>query len=279
MKDSCILLAAQLFLASAAISAPVALSQQSSSQPSSALLSAEDVPFILVELSSSLNVKKLKPGDAIKAQVVQDVLSHGKIIIPAESKLLGHITEANVRSEQIESRLGLVFDKVLLKRHEEVSLRGVVQAVSPPVTKAIRTEEEEDQFLPPPAMSGRGPSITPIGSGRANRTPTSTSTGNRVGGPTLPVAGIPDGMVLAPLPGSRGDRSANGGPNSSAQNQALSLGTRMGVFGLKGLSLSTEIGSLTPGPVIVSRVADVRLEYGTQMLLKILGSASRPPSP
>jgi len=212
-------------------------------------LHAEDVPFILVELSSSLNVKKLKPGDPITAQVVQDVLSHGKIIVPAGSKLVGHITEANVRSENIESRLGLVFDKVLLKHREEVSLRGVVQAVAGPVNKVLATEDEDRMLPPPRSMSGR------------------------------PMAGIPDPSVRSPLPGSSGDRSPNGGPTSSAQNQTLSLGTRPGVFGLKDLSLSTQTGGLTPGPVIVSKAADVKLEYGTQILLKTLNAPNRPPSP
>src|SRR5262245_11290356 len=40
---------------------------------------------ILAEFSGGLNVKKLKPGDKIKAEVSQDVLWHGRIIIPEES--------------------------------------------------------------------------------------------------------------------------------------------------------------------------------------------------
>jgi hypothetical protein len=51
---------------------------------------------------------------------------------------------------------------------------------------------------------------------------------------------------------------------------------RQGVFGLQGLSLSTEKADLTPGPVIVSKVADVKLEYGTQILLKINTPPTRP---
>src|SRR5262245_39834784 len=44
--------------------------------------------YLLVELSKGLKVKKLKPGDKVKAEVTQDVVSHGKVIIPVETELI-----------------------------------------------------------------------------------------------------------------------------------------------------------------------------------------------
>src|SRR5215813_5130939 len=38
--------------------------------------------YLLIELSKTLKASKLKPGDKVKAEVSQDVVSHGKIIIP-----------------------------------------------------------------------------------------------------------------------------------------------------------------------------------------------------
>ena len=267
MKGFSILLVVGLIL-TAAVSAPVALSQESPSQTAAAPQnlaapqSSEEIPFILVELSGSLNAKKLKPGDTIKAQVTQDVLAHGKVVIPAESKLVGHITEANPRSENLESRLGLVFDKVLLKHHEEMSFQGVVQAVAPPVPKAPREEEEESLFAPL-SLLGQNPS-NPINSGSAvgNRSVTSRP---RTSQP------FPDPRTAAgnTLPGSPIYLPNTNIPDTSAQNRSLSLGMRQGVFGLHGLSLSTEKTGVTPGPVIVSKAADVKLESGTQVLLKI----------
>ena len=52
---------------------------------------------MLVELTKSLKAKKLKPGDKVKAEVAQDVVSHGKVIIPVETELIGHVTEVSVR--------------------------------------------------------------------------------------------------------------------------------------------------------------------------------------
>src|SRR5215471_9280216 len=81
---------------------------------------ANEPAYILAEFTQSLNGKKLKAGDRIKAEVSQDVLSHGRIIIPVESKLLGYVTEVKTRGSDSESRLGIVFDKVVLKHHQEL---------------------------------------------------------------------------------------------------------------------------------------------------------------
>jgi len=48
----------------------------------------------------------------------------------------------------------------------------------------------------------------------------------------------------------------------------MSTGMPLGVFGLKGLSLSTG-GSSTPGPVILSEATHVKIEDRTQVLLKV----------
>ena len=70
---------------------------------------------MLVELSKRLNSQKLKVGDKVKAEVSQDVVSHGKVIIPVETKLIGHVTEVSARdSGHPESRLGIMFDRILL---------------------------------------------------------------------------------------------------------------------------------------------------------------------
>jgi hypothetical protein len=51
----------------------------------------------------------------------------------------------------------------------------------------------------------------------------------------------------------------------------MSQGMPQGVFGLKGLSLTTGSDSSTPGPVIVSTAEHVKLEYGTQLQVRVTG--------
>jgi hypothetical protein len=71
--------------------APTAETRSVNSKPSADVLNGSI--FLLAEFAGSINARKLKPGDKVKAHVVQDVLSHGRIVIPEKSHLVGHVTE------------------------------------------------------------------------------------------------------------------------------------------------------------------------------------------
>ena len=229
---------------------------------------AKSVFYILAEFTGELNVKKLKPGDRIKAEVTQDVLSHGKIVIPVESKLVGHVTEVKTRSgEDPESRLGFVFDKVLLKHHHELDFQAVIQAISPPAPRRSKVDEP-DQMLPPAVMAptqSNSPMGAPSrGSGNAGLpNPRAATTISVPTGAPITVHGGPSGNI-----GTTSSLELNS-PRAGGEQKPMSAGMPRGVFGLKGLSLSSGAGSSTPGPVILSGVGNVKLEDGTQVLLKI----------
>src|SRR5215469_13979546 len=85
---------------------------------------------LVAELNKSVNSKKARLGDPVKATLTQDVLEHGKIVIRRGSKLIGHVTEVKPRSkDDQESRLGLIFDKAMLKGGEEIDFNAVVRAL------------------------------------------------------------------------------------------------------------------------------------------------------
>jgi hypothetical protein len=251
--------------------AGAAVENPAQTQPSSPM-PPEKIGFhILAEFSESLNVKKLKPGDKITAEVSQDVLWKGKIIIPVESKLVGHVTEVKRHgADDPESRLGLVFDRVLLKHHQEVDFQGVVQALSPPAARRSKVDEP-DQMLPPSAMTLNQNSNGPMGTTPAGRGTSGAATTKSMSIATMP-AGVP--MYTSGNPGNNpgnsvgGDLKHNGAPQR-AETQPMSAGMPRGVFGIKGLSLSAGPSSSTPGPVILSVAGDVKLENGTQVLLKV----------
>jgi hypothetical protein len=230
--------------------------------------------FIVAEFTESINAKKLKAGDKIKAQVTQDLLSHGKILIPVESKLVGHVTEAKSRTvDDSESRLGIVFDKIILKNHHEVSFQGVIQSLEAPAARRSKIDEP-DQMLPPSVMgASQSGGMGPMGGtpGRGS----SSSAGNNSG----MISNIPTGapIYVGSNPGSNPGDSAggdsshpHGGRSAAPPAAATPLGAGMpkGVYGIKGLALSPGTSGATPGPVITSSVRDVKLEYGTQVLLK-----------
>jgi len=86
---------------------------------------------IVGELNKSIDSKKVKPGGTVKGTVTQDVLAHGKIIIPRGAKLFGHVTEVNTRSKEYrESRLGIVFDKAVGRDGKDIKFSAAIRALA-----------------------------------------------------------------------------------------------------------------------------------------------------
>src|ERR1700730_16351297 len=88
--------------------------------------------LINAELTSSLDSKKGKPGDAVNARTATDLKSTDRrTILPRGTKIIGHVTQASARSAgQPNSSLGLVFDKAILKNGQEIPLNAGVQDVA-----------------------------------------------------------------------------------------------------------------------------------------------------
>src|SRR5438034_2098895 len=95
------------------------------------------------ELSSPVDSKKCKPGDAVNARTTEAVKAEGKTVIPKGSKLVGHVTEASARGNgETESALGIVFDKAILKNGQEIPLNVAIQALA----SAQRSEEHTSEL-------------------------------------------------------------------------------------------------------------------------------------
>jgi hypothetical protein len=226
--------------------------------------------YILVELSKPLKAKNLKVGDKVKAEVSQDVLSHGKVIIPVETKLLGHVTEVSARdSTHPESRLGIVFDRILLKHFHDINFEAVVQAVSEPVIRRSRVDQPSQML--PPSMLGGAPRSAPTGpTGRGNTTSNrSSGSVSGGGGASASLATFQTPITVKQSPSTHVDTSA-ALLEIAPTGKPMSIGMPQGVFGLKGLSLSTGPSASTPGPVILSNTDNVKLDSGTQILLQVL---------
>jgi hypothetical protein len=115
----------------------------------------EDGSILYAELTKTVDAKKAKVGDPVNAVLLADVLAHGKIVARHDAKLLGHVTEAQVHSKDIpESRLGIVFDKVILKGGQEIPFSAVLMALRP----ALRLQVES---ISAPAPPGTNPASSP----------------------------------------------------------------------------------------------------------------------
>lgn len=222
---------------------------------------------LLAEFANSLNAKKLKPGDRIKAILDQDLILGGKLVAKSESKLIGHVTEVKAHSqENPESRLGVVFDKILLKHHQELDFEAVVQALAPPAPRRSRVDEP-DQMLPPPVLSAGNVNAIGRNSSSSSNSNRSTSSSSTL---SSSVATMGQVAVVGSTPGM------NPGNVSSVQpavvnNKPVSGGAGMhGVYGLKNLNLIASTDASKQAPVIVSTKSDVKLESGTQIVLLVV---------
>lgn len=199
--------------------------------------------IIVTELANSVNAKRAKVGDRVECTVTQDLLFQGRIAVPRFSRVVGQVTEAQASTkEHRESRLGLSFDRILLKGKKELMFQSpaVVVALAPPMRTIVQTATKLNDL---PLQMEKG-GVSTGGGSAASSTGKSvmdaiSNNPNIVGANMVSTSGAIDG--------------ANRGVISWP-----------GVFLLKGAPGSS---------VIASPRENVELVYQTQMVLRILEPA------
>jgi type IV secretory pathway VirB10-like protein len=100
------------------------------------IVGAQDVRFefgttLNATLSDTVDARKSKPGDPIKAKASEDVKVAGIVAIPRGAKLIGKITQAQVSTKaDDQARLGFVFDRAELKDGRQVPLQTAFYALA-----------------------------------------------------------------------------------------------------------------------------------------------------
>ncbi|HYM07326.1 MAG TPA: hypothetical protein VEU11_12265 [Terriglobales bacterium] len=195
--------------------------------------------LLAVELSKSLDARKTKINDRVEARTATDILAHGRIVVPRNTKIAGHVTEAKARSKDSpDSKLAITFDHLLLKGGREVPLQLAVQAIARPLQFASSV----DRSVTPANREGRAPmpGQRPLGdASEANSNVPSSYPGD-----LAPIADpmAPSSLTVVPLdPASKG------------------------VVGMKGLALDTS----GPVAVLTSNSGNVHLDSGTQLILRV----------
>src|SRR4029077_2389381 len=148
--------------------------------------------IIPAELSKSVDAKKAKVGDKIEAKVPADLLSHGKIVIPKNAKIIGHVTEAKAHSKESPySMVGITFDRISMKDGHDVPIQAAVQAIARPLqSAALSSSSASDSGGMPsggtPTYGGGGGMGAARPPERVASYPAGTSTGTD---PSLPQSG------------------------------------------------------------------------------------------
>ena len=200
---------------------------------------------IPAELSKSVDAKKAKVGDQVEARTAADMLSNGKIMMPRNTKVLGHVTSVKAHTKDSpDSMVGIAFDRLIMKDGHELPLQASLQAIGAPI----------NAFGPGSSVAGGAPDLSPAPLGGAGGSTAGGMGGSRTGGssPTpssSPTSGMPTNSGNAP------SSSVTGALGASSQ----------GVIGLKDLSLSA-----TPqASVVSSSTKNVHLDGGTQLMLRV----------
>ena len=211
---------------------------------------------IRAEVAKSVDAKKAKQGDEVVAKTTEDVKSNGQVVIPKGSKIVGHVTEAKAREKgESESALGIAFDKALVKGGREIPLNATIQALAASQSNVAANE---------PVMEPGAP-----GNSSGNMAPGRAGNGGMIGG-AAQTAGAAAGTATNAA-GNVGAAAGStvGNTTAAAGSNARLSASSQGVAGLPGLSLSAAAANNTQASVISSQNKNVKLDSGTQMLLRI----------
>lgn len=204
---------------------------------------------IPVELSKSIDAKKIRSGDEVSAKVTQDLkTNNGEVLIPKDTKVVGHVTAVQPRTkEQSESELGIAFDHAVLKNGSEMKMPLSIQAI-----------------------------IAPMNADSGNTTGGAGGASDQAAAPSSPGGGMPTGGGRPAVMG--GSPPAANMPSSSmdpADTQAPAnargpiTGSTQGVVGISNLRLVTTAPDAAQGSLVSSEKSNVKLESGTLMLLRV----------
>jgi hypothetical protein len=201
----------------------------------------EDGTIIPVSLVKPVGARKNQSGDEVIARTEWDVTSEdGVIVLPVGSMVVGHITEVSVCSREHKvSAVRIVFDHALLTDGTSLSMALGIEAIGR-VQENDASEVEVEL-----GSSGERRALAT----RAMATPAS------MGGIMLR-----DALALM--------KAAANAAQTRAVTEPLTSSSQ-GVLGLPNLILSAEVSGSTRVSVVSSRNTNVRLNTGTEMILRL----------
>jgi hypothetical protein len=219
---------------------------------------------INAELTRTLDSRKAKENDPVQAKVVQDVVVGGKVVVPRNSKLIGHVTDVKAGGKGQPSSMGIAFDKAVLKNGQEVPVHAVIQALAPAPRQPMNAPGYDDSgsamstgSMPSPQSGGYN---TTGGGGMAP-----TPVGGAAGSAT---AGAANGVGTAAT--NTAATAAGAATNTAGMTTNGQLtGASRGVMGMPGLTLEAGAGNSTNGSVISNQKNNVKLDSGTQVVLRV----------
>ncbi len=200
------------------------------------------VSTVFATLTKSLESKSATVGQELALRNIGDVVVNGEVVIPRGSRLFGHVTNAVTRGkEEPQSVLEIVMDKAVTKGGEEIPLQAIIAAVAAPQDGSLSSDPTYGMMRSnEPKMVGVRPSSS---SSSAELSASSKATSTAA-------------VATAVLKGRMEE------PSHLNENS-------QGALGYEGLSISWHLMVPPPVTVFAGKGKNVKLEAGTQMLLRM----------
>ncbi len=204
----------------------VSLTAQTPSQP--------QVSTVFAVLTRTIESKSATAGQELVLRTMSDVVIDGELVIPRDSKLVGHVAEAITKAkDEPRSVLSVIIDKAVRKDSVEIPLQAIIVAVAAPQNKSLSVDPTYGM------MHSNEPKMIGLSPGSAGTKAASTAAVA-----TADIKGTMDASWLL--------------TNES-----------QGALGYEGLSLSWHLMVPPPVTVFASKEKIVKLEAETQMLLRM----------
>jgi hypothetical protein len=207
-------------------------------------------------MKSNLDARKAHVGDAVTAESTEALKSHGKVIVPKHSRLLGHITSVSANGKgKAASSVGVLFDEAVTPKGEHIPLQAGISSV---LTAAGAASAMAPDAGPEP-MPMPMPQVAPAGGGLLGGAGAGLGSvaGSLAGGVTSTTGAALRGTTLSSASGLAGSsvfRASNGVP-----------------LQIRTVSLPSGQAS---GSLLTSDRGDIRLDRGTHVQLQTMSQSS-----
>ena len=198
------------------------------------------VSKVFATLSKSLDSKSSAIGDEFAMETISDVFVDGQLVIPRGSKFSCHVAGVVSKGKgEPQSLLTIVIDKAVARGGRDISVQAIVVAIAAPVNSLSSDPTYGMMHSNEPKMVGSGSRVT-------------TNTG---GLPASSKANSTAAVATAELKGR--------------METMLLTEDSLGAVGYEGVSISWHLSIPPPLTVFSTRAKNMKLEAGTQMLLRM----------
>jgi hypothetical protein len=225
-----------------------------------------------VELNSSLNASKDKPGRRITGKVMQDVPLPDGLVIGKGARVVGHVVDAAPATTGSPSRLTLRFDQVEVKG-QPIPMVTHLRAL------ASMTEVFEAR-MPTNSWDDYGTSTSDwntiqVGGAGVYRGNGQVVSGDQIVGKATDYGAVTAKLIAAPA------RGCHGGGELETREQALWIFSpwACGVYGLNDVRIAHAGRSSPVGQIELESSRDVRVSGGSGWLLRVESAGDKAPDP